>query len=67
MVESKETYKPYGERPTGYYGFTKGGRFFNGTFGSERKAPAGASPTDAERAELLILAAAALIKYLFFR
>jgi hypothetical protein len=44
--------KPFGEDPSAYYVFTKGGRFINVSFSSDRKPPAGAGPTDAERIEL---------------
>ena len=51
-VESKKVLKPFGESPAAYFVFTKGGRFISATFGSDRKPPAGAGPTDAERVEL---------------
>ena len=44
--------KPYGERPTGYYIYSRSGHF-SWTFVAEnRKPPAAAAPTDAERVEL---------------
>lgn len=42
----------YGETPAGYSVYTKTGRYATFVIGSERKAPAGAIPTDAERVEL---------------
>ena len=51
-VESGKIDKPYGEKPTAYFIYTRGGRF-SWTFVSEnRKKPAGATLTDAERVEL---------------
>ncbi len=51
-VESGKIHKPYGEKPTGYFIYTRGGRF-SFTFVSEnRKKPAGTTLTDAERVEL---------------
>ena len=44
--------KPYGERPTGYYIYSRSGQF-SWTFVAEnRKPPAAVAPTDAERVEL---------------
>ena len=51
-VESKKTLRPFGEKPSGYYIFTDDGTFIAVVYNSERKAPAGAAPTDAERVEL---------------
>jgi Lipocalin-like domain len=51
-VESGKISKPYGERPTAYFIYTRGGRF-SWTFVSQnRTKPAGAILTDAERIEL---------------
>ena len=51
-VESGKIDKPYGEKPTGYAIYTRGG-VFSWTFVAEnRKKPAGAALTDAERIEL---------------
>jgi hypothetical protein len=44
--------KSYGERPAGIVIYTKGGHFAAFVAGQERKAPAKADPTDAERIEL---------------
>jgi hypothetical protein len=43
---------PFGERPLGYYVYTKGGRFVIMHVAQDRKKP-GPNPTDTERAELL--------------
>jgi len=51
QIETKKITKPYGEKPSGFFVFTKT-RFFSITLGSDRKPPAAASPTDAERVEL---------------
>jgi hypothetical protein len=51
-VASGKSTHPYGEKPSGYYVYTKGGHFFAIQVAQERKAPAAATPTDAERAEL---------------
>jgi hypothetical protein len=44
--------KFYGEHPAGIVIYTKGGHFVSFTAGQDRKAPAKAEPTDAERVEL---------------
>jgi hypothetical protein len=51
-VESKKVLRPFGEKPSGYYVFSAEGVFTAVVFDSERKGPAAAGPTDAERAEL---------------
>ena len=43
---------PLGEKPAGYYVYTKGGRLFALQVAQDRKPPAGPNPTDAERIEL---------------
>jgi hypothetical protein len=43
---------PFGEKPSGYYVYTKGGRVFALQVAQDRKRPAGAELTDAERIEL---------------
>jgi len=43
---------PLGEKPVGYYIYTKGGRLLALQVAQDRKPPAGANPTDAERVEL---------------
>ena len=51
-IDSGKVEKPYGEKPTAYFIYTRGGRF-SWTFVSEsRKKPASAILTDAERIEL---------------
>jgi len=42
----------FGDSPSGYLIYTKGGRVFAFLVGSDRKSPAKAEATDAERAEL---------------
>jgi hypothetical protein len=42
----------FGERPTGYLIYTKGGRIMAFLVGSDRKVPERVEPTDAERADL---------------
>src|SRR4051812_37291114 len=44
---------PYGQHPQGYQVFGKDGDVMFTMFAEGRKAPAGPSPTDAERANLL--------------
>lgn len=51
-VESKKVLRPFGEKPAGYYLFSAEGVFTAVVFDSERKGPAAAAPTDAERVEL---------------
>jgi len=51
-VASGKTVHPLGERLTGYYTYTKGGHFMFIFVGADRKAPATANPTDAERIDL---------------
>jgi len=50
---------PYGEKPTGHVVYTKGGHVAFVLVGDNRKAPAGASTTDAERINLFNTMAAA--------
>jgi hypothetical protein len=51
-VESGKIDKPYGEKPTAYFIYTRGGRFSWTFVSANRKKPAGAALTDAERVEL---------------
>jgi hypothetical protein len=51
-VATGKTEHPYGEHPTGYILYTRGGHFIYYNMGENRKAPATPTPTDAERAEL---------------
>jgi len=51
-VVTGKTDKPYGEKPTGYYIYTRGGHFLWTIVAENRHAPAGAAPTDAERNDL---------------
>jgi Lipocalin-like domain len=51
-VASGKTVHPLGERLNGYYMYSKGGHFMFIFVGADRKAPATANPTDAERIEL---------------
>jgi lipocalin-like protein len=51
-VATGKTVHPLGESPIGYTIYTRGGHFISATTAANRKAPAGASPTDAERIEL---------------
>ena len=51
-VASGKIDKPYGEKPGGYYIFTRGGHFFWTYVADNRQKPAGAALTDAERVEL---------------
>jgi hypothetical protein len=51
-VATGKTDKPYGEKPTGYYIFTRGGHFLWTNAADGRKPPVGSAPTDAERNEL---------------
>jgi hypothetical protein len=51
-VATGKTVHPLGEGPIGYTIYTRGGHFKSVTTAANRKAPAGASPTDAERIEL---------------
>jgi hypothetical protein len=44
--------KTYGDKPAGMVTYTKGGHFVAFVAGQDRKAPAKADPTDAERVEL---------------
>ena len=46
-VETGTLNHPLGEKPAGYYIYTKGGRFLALQVAQERKAPAAANPTDA--------------------
>jgi hypothetical protein len=51
-VVSGKTVHPLGERLSGYFIFAKGGHFAFINVGADRKAPATANPTDAERVDL---------------
>ena len=51
-VTTGKTVHPFGEGPIGYAIFTRGGHTMFVATGAIRKAPAGPSPTDAERIEL---------------
>ena len=51
-VEGGKTLRPFGDKPSGYYVFTDDGTFVAVVYNSERKAPVGTAPTDAERVEL---------------
>jgi len=51
-VASGKTVHPFGERVSGYITYSKGGHFMWVYVGADRKAPATANPTDAERLEL---------------
>jgi hypothetical protein len=50
-VTTGEAARPFGEHPSGYFFFTRGGKVAFFAVAENRKAPASA-PTDAERAEL---------------
>ena len=52
--------KPFGEHPSGYFFFTRGGKVAFFAVGQDRKPPASTAPTDAERAELYKTMIAAL-------
>jgi hypothetical protein len=51
-IASGKVDKPYGEKPTGFYIYTRGKRFTWTLVAENRKSPAGSAPTDAERVEL---------------
>jgi hypothetical protein len=51
-VATGKTAHPLGEGPIGYTIYTRGGHFMFVTTAANRNAPAGATPTDAERIEL---------------
>ena len=51
-VATGKTVHPFGEGTIGYAIYTRGGHFMTINTGANRKAAAGASPTDAERVEL---------------
>ena len=51
-VATGASVKTYGEKPTGHLVYTKGGRSVWFFVADNRKAPAAANPTDAERSEL---------------
>ena len=51
-VASGKTVRPFGERMSGYHVYSKGGHFMTLNVGPDRKPPATANPTDAERLEL---------------
>jgi hypothetical protein len=52
VVATGAAMHPFGQRPSGYQLFTRGGRMIHVIFGENRKAPAGTVPTDAERIAL---------------
>jgi hypothetical protein len=51
-VPTEKVSKPFGEHPSGYFFFTRGGKVAFFAIGQDRKPPASTAPTDAERAEL---------------
>lgn len=51
-VVSGKIVRPFGDRPTGTFIFTPGGRMVGMQYAGNRKAPAASNPTDAERAAL---------------
>jgi hypothetical protein len=51
-VATGKTVHPLGEGPIGYIIYTRGGHFVSNTTAANRKLPASATPTDAERIEL---------------
>ena len=62
-VATGKTTHVYGEKPSGLMVYTKGGNLVYAVFGDNRKAPAGAAATDAERAGLFNTMAAATGTY----
>jgi len=52
MATGKES-RPFGEHPTGYLIYTKGGHFMWSGFKDQRPKPAAAEPTESESAALL--------------
>jgi len=62
-VATGKTTNVYGEKPSGLMVYTKGGNLVYAVFGDNRKAPAGAAATDAERAGLFNTMAAATGTY----
>lgn len=50
-VATEKVSKPFGERPSGYFFFTRGGRVAFVAVAQDRKSPL-STPTDAERADL---------------
>lgn len=51
-VATEKVAMPFGEHPSGYFFFTRGGRVAFFGVAQDRKAPASNAPTDAERVEL---------------
>lgn len=51
-VVSGKVVLPFGERPTGSFIFTPGGRMIGMQYGTDRQPPAGTNATDAEKAAL---------------
>jgi hypothetical protein len=51
-VTTEKVGKPFGEHPSGYFFFTRGGNVAFFAVGQDRKPPASTAPTDSERAEL---------------
>ncbi|MCA2998109.1 MAG: lipocalin-like domain-containing protein [Rhodocyclaceae bacterium] len=51
-VVAGKVVKPFGETPSGTFVFTAGGQMIGMQYASNRKAPAAANPTEAERAAL---------------
>jgi hypothetical protein len=51
-VTTEKVSKPFGEHPSGYFFFTRGGKVAFFAVGQDRRPPASAAPTDAERTEL---------------
>ena len=52
VVDTNETSRPYGERPTGYIQYSPGGHMVMFLASGELKPPASRSYTDAERADV---------------
>jgi hypothetical protein len=52
VAATGEIREPFGAHPGGYYVYTRGGHAMVVLIGDNRKAPAAASPTDTERADL---------------
>jgi len=57
-VATGKVNRPYGEKPTGYIVYTKGGLTVFSIVGGDRSKPVGASATDAERLSLFSTLAA---------
>jgi hypothetical protein len=52
-VVSSKAVRPFGDEPTGTFVFTRGGHMVGMQYGSNRKAPASADATQAEKAALM--------------